>query len=340
MGQTSTNQQTSQTQNTNYGSNSTSGPGYGPQQNFLQSIFGQLPSALQTSQGAQLPQNFTAGMTPQQLQIAQGEVGAGQGLAGNGGTLAGAGTTAAGQGYQGASSALQSLLGFNPAATNNTSNVINGANAYVNGMNIPQMVQGDMAAANANAAETTLPGLQQGMAGSGNVNSSRNGLAQGLVQSNLANQAAGLAANLQGTGYNTGAGLTEQQLQSNNANALSALTGGLYGGTGLGTSGALGATEGTNNAANAFGMQNQGAGMQQQNNQLGLTNQLQQYLYGTQSPFLPLQEAMGIGGGYNWGTNSSVNGFQNSNGRGTTNQQQNPSALSLIGSGLGIFGSL
>jgi hypothetical protein len=295
------------------------GPGYAPQASALQSIFGALGNATGTS-GSWLPQQQT---------LASNENAAGTNLAGTGTALATGGANTASIGSEGALGALGALLGYNPSATNNAGGVNNFASQYVQNSNIPAQVAQAESGATQNLAETTLPGITQGMAGTGNINSSRTGLAQGLAQSNLANTVANMTNADIGAAYGTGAGIGEGALQSNNQLNEGALSSALYGGTGLGTSGALQSTEGTNNAATGYGLSTTGLN------------------YGANSPFQSLMDEYGIAGANNWGTaqngtttnngTTSANGTSNQVGYGTQSTTTNPSALTMIGSILGML---
>lgn len=310
---------------------STSQPGWAPQANALTQLFGQVPGAVQTAQGVNLPSNFTATMTPDQLAVYKNMMTTGSGVAGNGVNLSNTGTDASGAGATAAEGALTSLGGFNPASTNNPSNVINAATEYMNGQNIPSQVAQAMVGANQEARDVTLPGINQTMTDSGNQNSSRNAIAQGLVQRGLAENAQNMTSSMEGQAFQGGLGLAENQNATNNSALLAALTGAAGAGTGLTTAGSLAGTEGVNNLVNSLGLASTGAGGVQQNTQEELTNELQQYMYGSQAPFLPLNEAMGIVGTQNWGPTT------NSNATTTTT----PSALQLIAGGMtGVGGML
>lgn len=340
MGSSTSNTNSSQFSNGSYAGTATNAPSYAPQANALQDILGQVPGALSQGQSAQLPSNYVAGLTGQQLGLGQTEYNSGLGAANTASGLVGTGSSAATTGYGGAGSALSSLLGYNPSATNNAGAVNSFANQYVAGQNIPAQVQQAMAGANQEANEVSLPGINQAMTASGNQNSSRNALSQGLVQSNLANTAANLGSSMEGQAYATGSQLGESALQSNNSNALSALTGALSGGTALGSSGAYGSTLGTNNLASALGLSTTGAQTSQTNSQDILSNALQQYEYGEAAPFAPLAAAMGIAGSTNWGQTTTGGGTQEANTLGNSTTTSTPSLLSMLGSGLGFLGAL
>jgi hypothetical protein len=265
------------------------------------------------------PTGFTAQMTPQQLQAYQSVYGAA-----NGNTSAqtqqntGALTSNAGAG--GVQGALSGLSGYNPSIQGE----VNAGQQYAAGQNIPAQVQAAMLGANQEANQVTLPGIDSAAAGSGNTNSSRTGIASGLVQQGLAQQAGALSAQLQGNAYNTGANLQN----SNNSNILGGLQSqGSIGNSAVNSgSGAL--SSGVNDQANLGNQLLTGAGGAQQNQQLGFNNQNQAYQFGQNSPFGALQNYMGIQGMVNAG--------------GTSNESSTstPSFMSTVGSLLGGAGSL
>jgi hypothetical protein len=65
--------------------------------------------------------------------------------------------------------------------------------------------------------------------------------------------------------------------------------------------------------------------------QAALTNQLQQYQFGSQAPWTPIQNLMGIIGSNNWGGNTSTTG--------TSTTTSTPSAWQVLGGLLGAAGS-
>lgn len=316
-------------------------PGWSPQANVLQNIFGQVPGALSQSQSAQLPSDFTAQMTPDQLALGQSELGSANSNIGAANGLIGTSSPYVSQGLGGAGSALSSLLGFNPSSTNNMNAVNNVANQYVQGQNIPAQVQQAMAGANQEADEVQLPGVNQQMTASGNQNSSRNALSQGLVQSNLANTAANMGSSMEGQAYAQGSQLGENMLANNNSMDLQGLNSALSGGLNLGNSGIYGMNGGISALNSLYGLGSTGAGVAQQNNQLGLQNALQQYTYGEAAPFAPLSSAMQVAGTTNWGPVTATSGTSNSTaaqqGNSETESQNPLAALSAIG---GLMGSL
>lgn len=300
---------------------------------FLQQGFNAASSGLSQAQnnannpnyGA--PTQFTAGLTPQQLAT----YGAASGYNPTSGAQMGAygtGALSTSNGESGA--AAGGLAGYNPFATNNIQTAINGGNAYAAGLNIPAQVQAAMFPAIQTANEVTLPGIGSAANTGGNANSSRTGIAQGLVQQGLAENAQNIGAQLEANAYNTGAGLAQNAAAQNNQTALGAL--GTEGQLGLGNgqlgTGAL--AQGVNTQGNIYGIQSQGGAGLQAGNQAGLTNQLQGYNFGQSSPFQALQNYWNIIGSGSWGGTSNTN----------SNTTYNPSLFSTLGGLLGAGGSL
>jgi hypothetical protein len=305
------------------------------QQPYLEQAFGGAAGALSSANanagsstyGA--PTQFVAGATPDQLQTFNSMVnyGLNNGVSGAQ-TSAGNGAVATGQGAT--DTALNNMNGFNPAAVNNINSDINAGNSYASGANIPAQVQAAMMAANQEANQVTLPGIDRAAAGSGNVNSSRTGIADGLVQQGLAEQAGSLASQLEANYYNTGAGLQANASAANNSATLAnnqqeAQLGGSNESMGLGA-----LTSAMNNASTGYGIASQGGLGQQEANQATNANQLQAYNFGQNSPFQALQNFYNIIGSGQWGGVSNTN----------SNTTYTPSMLQTIGGIMGAVNSL
>jgi len=306
---------------------------WAPQAGALSTAFTDAGSALNQAQnsGVAAPTQYTAGLTPDQIATFQQMIGYGganplatqQGNTGT--TLANAGTNAS-------TGALTGLGAFNPSATNNTGANIAGGNAYVAGSNIPGQVAADMFGANQEANQVTMPGIDQTAADTGNINSSRTGIADGMVKESLANQAAGLGANLQANAFNTGAGLTSSTNQNNNAAILAALTGEAGAGNATATTGLDAQGNSIANQGTLFNLAAEGGAGQQAGNQATDTNQQQAYAGSQSNPFLGLDNYMNVIGSNNWGSNTT----------GTTSgtTTTTPSMLQYITGILGAGGSL
>lgn len=299
---------------------------WGPQASALTTAFGNAQNAYNTASQAQAPTNFTAQMTPDQLSTYNNMLGYANGNT-SPATETAAGNGMLSSGTAATNSAINGMTSYNPSATNNTQSVVNAATQYANGQNIQGQVNNSMLMANQEANQVTLPGMEQSAANNGNINGSRTGLSEGIVQQGLSEQAANLGSSLYNSSYNTGLQLAENQQATNNQQSLTnnqalGTLGSGYAGQGVST-----LSSGINDQNNLYTMAQAGGAGQQTNNQEGLTNQQQQFQAQSTDPYSALDGLMGIIGGTNWGSNST----------GTSNTTTTPSALSTIG---GIMSSL
>jgi hypothetical protein len=228
------------------------------------------------------------------------------------------------------SGALSGLSTYNPSATNNPQALTDAAQKYVEGQNIPAQVAQATQSANEMARDVTLPQISQNAAINGNTNSSRTGIAEGLVQRGLAENAQNMTGALSSQAYTNGLNLAETQANQNNTNSLSALTSAGTLGNAATNSGVNAGTSAINDQSGLYNIAASAGKGEQDANQANLTNQQQQYQSQLQSPFAALQQYMGIVGSNNWGSNST----------GTQTTTTNPSALSTVGGLLGVAGAL
>jgi hypothetical protein len=304
---------------------------WAPQQGYLTQGFNQAAGALTKAQGAPDPTGFVAQMTPDQLSTFQrmlgfgtnSNAGAAQGAAGNSLTNAGVG---------GVQNAITGYTNFDPSATNSVDNAIAGGNKYSAGLDIPGQVNAAMRDARQQVGDVTLPGIEANAAVNGNTNSSRTGVAQGLVERGLAQQAGDLSATLRNSAFNTGAALSTDIAGQNNASKLAALggaagAGGAAAGTGIN---ALG--QSVNTQGGLYDIANQGGAGEQANTQLGYDASNAAHQYGVNSPFDALNNYWKIVGSNNWG--GQTQGTQ------STQTTTTPSAWQVIGGLLGAGGSL
>ena len=301
---------------------------WGPQAGALTSAFANAQNAYGTASQATAPTDFVAGMTPEQmatfrdaLGFANGNTTPGQNAA-TGAALSGAGTSAA-------TGALSGLSNFDPSATNNPQALIDAATKYASGQNIDAQVNDAMLNARQTARDVTLPGINQNAAMTGNTNSSRTGIAEGLVERGLAQQATDLGSSLRSKAFSDGLALASNNAQQNNAQKLGSLYTGASAGTNAANSGVAANSQSITDKNNLLGIA-EGAGSGLQNsNQLTLDNLLKQYQSQVSSPYDALNGLMGIIGTNNWGSNSS----------GTSTTTKTPSAYEVIGGLLGAAGN-
>lgn len=303
-------------------------PGFAPQVGALTTAFNGAQDAYNKASGAVAPTNFTAQMDPAALaafnQMVQqgGNLSTPQGQAATGTALQGAGTA-------GVTGALSGLSSYNPSAANNTQSQVNSANQYVAGQNIPAQVKAAMQGATEQARDVTMPGIEQNAAIGGNTNSTRTGIADGLVQRGLAEQSANLNGSLSGTAFANGLNLAQTTANNNNNSTVGALTaGGNIGNTAAST----GVNAGTASVANQGALSSEaaagGAGLTAAQQAI-LTNQQQQYQSKVTSPFAAAQGLMSVAGTNNWGQNTT----------GTSNTTSTPSAWDTISGLMSSAGS-
>lgn len=302
---------------------------WAPQAAALTNAFNQAGTALNTASSATAPTNFTAQLDPTSISAFNQMVAQGGNLsvpnqqAATGSALQGAGTA-------GVTGALSGLSNYNAGSTNNTQSQVDAANKYVAGQDIPDQVKNAMLQATQTANDVTMPGIEQNAANTGNTNSTRTGIADGLVQRGLAQQSAALNGSLTGTAFANGLTLAQQTAQNNNTDNLGALS---TAGTVGNTAAATGVNAGTQSVANQGALTSEaaagGAGLTAAQQAI-LTNQQQQYQAQTTDPYAALNGYMGIVGANNWGNQTT----------GTSDTTSTPSAWDTISGLMSSGGAL
>lgn len=306
---------------------------WAPQAGALQTGFDAAGNALSQSQAAtagKAPTDYTAQFDPALLNTFRSMLGYSN--SNNTGALNSAGNSAATSGAGASSAGLSQLLGYDPTKYNNPSSLIDTANQYVAGQNIPAQVKAAMQGATETARDVTMPGIEQNAALGGNTDSSRTGIAQGLVQRGLAEQSANLQNSLTGQAFGQGLNLASNNANANNAGSLTAATNAANGGNSALNAGTGAVGGAINGQGSLYGLgENAGQGLTAAQ-QAQLTNQLQQFQGAANNPYASLAPYMQLVGSQMYGSNSS--------GTGTSTTQQNPGALSIIGGLLGGAGGL
>lgn len=304
---------------------STQGP-WGVQTPYLSQAFNTAQEVY--NQGANNPYqgNFVAQPQGNQTGYFNNLMNSLGGNLGNSTTAGDVGTGAARMGLNGASGAQSGLYGL--ASGDPTGRNISAAGAYANNPYMSSMIDASLTDARRNLSDVQLPAIDRDAASSGNINSSRAGIASGVAQRGFENTAANVAANMRGNAYEQGIG----QSQQDTANRV-----GAYGQMGnLGNSSMFNGLYGLANSSNMLNTDANSGNLTSQNisanNQAPLNNAIQSNNYRNTFPWQQLQNFYNIIGGNNWGSTGS------SMGSGT--QQQNPSMLSSAGSIAGILGSL
>lgn len=297
---------------------------------YLSQGFSAASNALGKAQGATAPTDFTAQFTPDQLATFKQMLGYSNNNTGLPTNTANAGGALTAAGSSAVTGGLSDLAAYTPAG--GTQSNIDAATAYANNPAISGQVDAAMRDATRNASENVLPQLGRNAAATGNLNSNRTAISQGIVQRGLSDQAGDISSQLRGQAYNTGLGLAENARQADNSGVLSALLARVQGGNTAASTGTNANTAAVGQQGGLFDIANAGGAGQQAATQADLTNQGQQYQSQTTSPFDALNQFWNIVGGQNYG--SSTNGTANS----TTSTT--PSIWSILGGLGGAAGSL
>lgn len=293
---------------------------------YLSQAFQGAQTALNEAQGAKAPTDYTAQFTPQQLDAFQQMLNYGLSPSSSAAAAGAAGSQLTGAGTSAATGGLNTLSGINPASE--TANNITAANQYVAGQDIPSLVNAAMLDARRQANEQTLPSLARQAAGSGNINSSRTAIAQGIVDRGLAERAGALSAQLRGDAYDKGLALGQQ---SNN-NALQAAMARVSGGNATAGTGLSAGNSAINQQTGLFNIANNAIANQYNAAQAPLTNEAQQYQAAINDPFAALVNYYNIIGNRPWGSSTVASG--------TATSEKTPSGLSSLIGGIGAIGSL
>jgi hypothetical protein len=300
---------------------------WAPQAGALTSAFANAQNAYGKASTASAPNDFVAGMTPEQLATFRDALGYSSGStvpgqnAATGAALSGSGTTAT-------TGALSGLAGFDPSVGTNPDALIGAANKYVAGQDIDAQVNNAMLNARQTARDVTLPGINQNAAITGNTNSSRTGIAEGLVERGLAQQAADLGGSLRSDAFKDGLTLASSNANATNASKLGALSSLASSGLGAASSGVDASSKSIADKGSLLSMAADGGAGLQSSDQLALDNLLKRYQSGVSSPYDALGGLMGVIGTQNWG----------SSGTSTGTTTKTPSAWEVIGGLLGAAG--
>jgi hypothetical protein len=238
-------------------STSTSTP-WGPQGDALKGAFGDAQSVYDSQKGTPYYQGNTyASMDP----LTSQGIGANAGFATGAGAGAASDVLASGNpllaaGGQGLS-AYQKLAGM--AGTDPTQGNIASAGAYANNPFLDGQIDAASRDVTRNLNENQLPGLNEAATGSGNMNSSRAGVAEGIARRGAADQIGDIASNMRGQAYQSGLGLAESGRTADMNGLATAGSGfGSTFGQGLGAIGqGLADTYGNNNQLISGGQLNQ-----------------------------------------------------------------------------------
>lgn len=213
---------------------------------------------------------------------------------------------------------------FNFANSDPTQHNIDAAGKYADNGFLNGQINAALRDPTRQLTEQTLPGINRGAAGTGNLNSSRTGVAEGIAQRGYADRAADVSAQMRGDAYQNGL----QTAQGDTTARLGALTTAGNLGQGALSTGLQGIGNSIDSQAKMNDMATVAGSMLQSSDQSAIDNDLAKYNAMLSQPYQNLEQYWNIVGDKSWGGQSSS----------TTKTQ--PSAMSTIGSGLGILGAL
>lgn len=282
--------------------------------------------------GTKYTGDFIASPTDQQVGAFQNALTSSQGGLSAANSQIGIGQNLAQTGTQGAQQALGGL--FQTANSNPTSQIVADAGKMADNPFIEGMVGAAMRDVNRNANEVVLPGITQTAAATGNLNSNRRSISEGIVQRGLNDQAGDISAGLRGQAYSQGLNLAA----GNQDRMLEALrgAGGLAGGmagTGLG-----GMQGGVQSGLDATNQANLASANLSTFNQAPIDNAVMKSDYANNFDWNNLSKYYGIIGGNSWGSNSAGSMSGTNNNTGTS--QTTPSTMQNLGMMSSIMGSL
>lgn len=304
------------------GSQTASSDPWGPQQQYLQHGFGQAKDALQQAQDmGPYTGAFTAGLNPYQSQgyntVAN--------FAQNQGLPSAQNMVGVGNGMLGLGSQFGANAGaiFNKASQDPTQQVISNAGQYASNPYLDSQITAATRDVSRNLNEQQLPALDMAAAGSGNMNSSRTGVAEALMKRGADDRVADISANMRGNAYQSGLGMAQQQYNAGMSQMMGAngqlLQGGQFGADALGNGINMGYGAGD-------AMARAGAGFQQQaQSEINGARDQHQYLQNNNLDLLG--KYMGIING-NYGGNTTT----------TTSGNQMAGAMAGAMGGLGLYG--
>jgi hypothetical protein len=301
---------------------------WAPQAGALTTAFSGALDAYGRAKGANAPTDFVSQFTPEQLANFRSMIGYGSNNAIPGQNAAtGSALSTAGAGAT--TGALSGLSSFDPSAANNPNTLVDAANKYVAGQDINAQVNDAMLNARQTARDVTLPGIEQNAAVTGNTNSSRTGIAQGLVERGLAEQSGNLGASLRSGAFKDGLTLAASNAAANNASKLGALSTAATAGTDAARAGVGANSASIGDQSNLFGLADAGGSGLQGSQQAFLDNLLKRYQSQVSSPYDAVNALMGVVGTNMWGSNTNS----------TSEKESTPSAWQVAGGLLGAGGS-
>jgi hypothetical protein len=286
------------------GSQQTTSTPWGPQQEYLTHGFGQAKDALTNAQGkGTYAGPYTAGLNPFQTAgyNAVGDFAQNQGMQGANGIFN------TGMGMIGLGSQFGANAGdiFNKASQDPTQQIIGNAGQYASNPYLDGQIDAASRDITRNLHEQQLPGLDMTATSTGNMNSSRTGVAQGIMERGAADRIGDISAQMRGNAYQNGLGMAQGQYNTGMSQMLGANGQLLQGGQ-------FGADATSNGVSMGYGagdaMARAGAGFQSQA-QNEINGNRQQFQDQQNQPLDLISKYMQmINGNYGSSSNSSTSG--------------------------------
>jgi len=227
-------------------------------------------------------------------------------------------------GEAGLAEAQRGLTDFNTRDW--TATHIENAGRYANNPFMDAMIEASMRDAQRTFSEETMRGIDQNAALTGNMNSTRAGIAAGIAQRGLADKAADVSATMRGAAWDKGLGMSQadQQLLLQGLTTKAGVSQSQLE-TGLGA-----VKQGTDLRQQLLDQGVLATTMLQGFDQAKIDNAIAKYDYKQNKEWNNLGNYWSIIGDKSWGGTT----------QGTQTVKNSPSALSSIGTGIAILGSL
>lgn len=268
---------------------------------YLKGAFDAAQSAYQSKAGTPYYQgDLHASMTDEQ----KAALGAMSGYASGAGMTAANGISAIGNTMinRSAGAAMDNLDRFTSMAGEDaTAANIAAANKYADNPYVTGMIDANARDVNRNLYENEIPGIDRAASGSGNINSSRAGVASGIAQRGAADRIADISASIRGDAYNRGLTMAQQDRSTTMdaygraADAYGTMTNAGIDAVGRGTDMAYGAMDHQMDALDRT----------QQDHQGELDEAFQKWQGGDTRDMDLLSRYYGIIGGNQWGQNGT-----------------------------------
>jgi hypothetical protein len=329
---------TNQVENSTSGGETTSvSSPWQKQASYLKDVFGEAQGVYDAQKGVNYTGDHLAAFRPEQLSMFNNMINYAN-TSPIASMLANQGKTLGAVGTGGVQNALKGYQDFRPAGS--TMGTIADAGLYADNPYISSMVDAATRDAGRGLYEGALPQSARSSAISGNTNSSKSAIRDGILERGYQDLRGDTSANLRGQAYEQGLNLAQQQRQHEDQAGLERLSG--FGSLGLGAAnqGMTGLNDSVQAMSNLFSLGNEGASGLQAADQQKLSNDLAKYQFNQQDPWGSLMNYYNIVGGDKWG--GSVNTDTSATSRGTSagTVTQQPSMANIFGGILGGIGSL